>query len=239
MATPMPKPPVYGYAPAPSAGAPTDYLFQPRPATPAPQPFDINALLALLGGGGQKPKNPPSGTGMGGIGPGPMIMPVNPNQPALPIGMNLPPRSADPVLDRTVLDDMSPPAPYTPLPPGFVPQVTPQTGMGGMGATPPYDPRMGAVTTPPYAPEDPYSTTTSRDMGFGPNGQPPMPTSASGGGIDVQRLLAALRAMQSARQPAAPTITPPQVAPTPQGRSPSAGMGLDGLLNAIRASKRS
>lgn len=193
MATPAPKAPVYGYSMDPSVF--TDYM-PTAPSTPRPQqPFDINALLSLLGG--QKPVSPPSGAGMGGIGPGPMIMPVTPNQSPLPIGMTLPPS--------------------TPF------------------ATPPMAP-TGPVS------EDPYSTTTSRDMGFGPDGRPPMPTSASGGGLDIQKLLAALRAMQAARQPVAPTIVPPEVAPnpvTPQGRSPSAGMGLDGLLNAIRASKRS
>jgi hypothetical protein len=200
MATPAPKAPVYGTGLG--TGAPTDYLFQPQP-TPMPQPVDLNRLFQLLGGT-QQPKLTPPGVGMGGVGG--------------PIGI----APSQPVLDRTVLDDMSPPAPYTPLPPGFVPENTPRMvpPQTGMGMTPP----MGAVTTPPYAPE------------VGPEIYQPQAAQ----GLDMQRLMAALRAMQSRRQP---TPTPergegsPRMAPSPaMGGS---GMGLGGLLEAIRASKQS
>jgi len=168
-----------------------------------PQPVDLNRLFQLLGGT-QQPKLTPPGVGMGGIGG--------------PIGV----APSQPVLDRTVLDDMSPPAPYTPLPPGFVPENTPRMvpPQAGMGMTPP----MGAITTPPYAPE------------VGPEIYQPQAAQ----GLDMQRLMAALRAMQSRRQPTpTPERSPLMTQGTPQGPSRSAGMGLDGLLNAIRASKQS
>lgn len=261
--TPAPKQPGYGYL-TPAQSSP-DYPQYPQPTAPYnPQPFDINALLRLLGGSKASTTTGSSGLGTGGIGG--------------PIGatpLPLPGKSGNPVgtYNPGFLGMPMPISPQAPLPDisTILPALPPQMPGGSM--------------------EDPYSTSTSRDFGFiggkppvAPPYNPALMTTAddmrgrsSTGGANIDQFLAALRAIQGrTTAPQAPLVpertmpiqydeTPlpanvpmsdeqrkrmleafmgsaprmPSPTPVPQaemgGRS---GMGLGGILNALRASRQ-
>ena len=163
-----------------------EYPQYPQPTAPYnPQPFDINALLRLLGG-----TTPQSSTGGGGIGGSIGVTPP------------MPPRGG----------------PVQPLPLASMP--------------------VGSVA-PPQAPlravEDPYSTSTSKDFGFiggtppqAPQNTPQLPRTDD---LDINRLMAALRAMQGrTTAPQAPSV-PERLMPieytSNKGMYPNAGEMTD------------
>jgi hypothetical protein len=133
--------------------------------------------------------------------------------------------------------------------------TTGSTGMGGIGGpigvTPPMPPRGGPVQSlPPMPPQMPIAGMPVAPP-MAPPMAPQMPESRpeevfpgqqpQGQGLDVQKLLAMLRAMQGRRvqqpQPPRGGEGAPRMGPSPTMRG--SGMGLEGILQGIEASKQS
>ena len=174
--TPAPKQPGYGYL-TPAQSSP-DYPQYPQPTAPYnPQPFDINALLRLLGGTTPQPSTGGGGTSKGGE-------PVGTYKPGF-LGMPMPSSPQGPLPDiSTMLPALPPQMPGGSMEDPY--STSTSRDFGFVDGKPP--------VAPPY---NPALMTTADDM----RGRP------STGGTNVDQLLAALRAMQGrTTAPQAPLV---------------------------------
>lgn len=281
--TPAPKQPGYGYVPnyaelakaqdesgLSRSGSP-DYPQYPQPTAPYnPQPFDINALLRLLGGTTPQPSTGGGGTSKGGE-------PVGTYKPGF-LGMPMPSSPQAPLPDMsTILPALPPQMPGGSMEDPYSTSTSRDFGfIGGKPPVAPQAPQMGGTnvgqliealramqgrTTAPQAPLVPERTMPIQysdvqrppkvdfngpmtdeqrykmleNFMIEPPGQVPQmsPTeSAMNRALRLARESERLRLMGGAPRMPSPT-------PVPQsemgGRS---GMGLGGILNAIRASRQ-
>ena len=196
---------------------------------------NLNALLKILA------SNQQSLGSMADVPPRPETV-KDPARGATGIGSSVMPEMSTPY--QPPMKSSPPTGPYIP---GFLGMPMPSSPQGPLPdistmlpALPPQMPVAGMTPapTPPQMPiravEDPYSTTPDLSPGMQ---RPPAQ------GLDVQKLLGMLRAMQSRRQPS-PTPQPPQgregasrMGPSPTMRG--SGMGLEGILRGIEASRSS
>lgn len=231
MASPKRPESAYGYS-MPSQASP-DYPQYPQPTAPYnPQPFDINALLRLLGG-----TTPQSSTGGGGIGGSIGVTPPMPPRggpvQSLP---PMPPMAPQPVAaTETNPYEVYPQPPMAP--PELVAEQAPTPGMEQ--PTQGVDTQklmailraMQGKTTPPQAPQAPYV----------PNYTMPVPEMSP---ADIAREKAFRDAQEAEKirimggMPQMPRGGEgARIGPSPTMRG--SGMGLEGILRGIEASRSS
>lgn len=176
MASPKRPQTAYGYS-MPSQASPS-YPQYPQPTAPYnPQPFDINALLRLLGG-----TTPQPSTGGGGTSKG--SEPVGTYKPGF-LGMPMPSSPQGPLPDiSTMLPALPPQMPGGSMEDPY--STSTSRDFGFIGGKPP--------VAPPY---NPALMTTADDM----RGR------SSTGGANIDQFLAALRAIQGrTTAPQAPLV---------------------------------
>lgn len=253
--TPAPKQPGYGYL-IPAQSSP-DYPQYPQPTAPYnPQPFDINALLRLLGGSKASTTTGSSGLGTGGVGgpigatplPLPVSAPMAP--PQLPAGSMDDPYSTSTSRDFGFIGGKPPMAPQAPQMGGTnVGQLIEALRAMQGRSTAPQAPSVAERTMPiqysdvqrppkvdfngPMTEEQRYKML--ENFMIEPPGQVPQmsPTeSAMNRALRLARESERLRLMGG---------TPRMPSPTPVPQAEMGGrsaMGLGGILNAIRASRQ-